>query len=71
MKKILEIISKQAYVFMLIGMVVIVAGVLFLMQINRGASGSIVLAWGISGVGLALYLTGRVGVFLNRKNRTR
>lgn len=71
MKKLIEIISKQAYVFMLAGMIIIATGVLFIMRINQGASGSIVLAWGISGVGLVLYLTGRIGIVLNRKNRSR
>ncbi len=71
MKKLLEIISKQAYVFMLIGMVVIVAALLFIIKINQGADGNIVVAWGIGGVGLILYLTGRIGAFLKQKNRSR
>ena len=71
MKKLLDIFIKKSYIFMLAGMIVLVAGIILFYRIKNGIPGNVVLAWGISGVGLVLYLSGRIGAILNRRNRTR
>ena len=66
MKRIWEFISNHAYIFMLIGMIIGIAGLLFLMKFDRtGEPKSDALILGI--IGIAVYLIGRISLFFKKK----
>ncbi len=68
MKKIWRIISENAYIVMLIGMIIGITGLLILMRFNHtGGPREIAIFIGIFGI--VLYLTGRVALIFKGKVR--
>ena len=65
----MEIIKKQGYLLMLAGMGILIVGVYIFIRIYRGANDSPTFAWTITSIGLALYITGRIGVAIKSRRR--
>lgn len=72
MNKLLEFISKQAYLFLFAGMIIIISDVVYLMgKYYQGIPEKSVVFPIIGGVGFFLYILGRIGLVLQKKNRSR
>jgi len=66
MKRIWEFIGDRAYIFMLVGMIIGVTGLLFLMKFNKTEGPkSYALVLGIFGI--TIYLLGRISLFFKNK----
>jgi hypothetical protein len=68
MKRIWEFIGDHAYIFMLLGMIIGITGLLFLMKFDKtGGPKSDALVLGI--IGIIIYLIGRISLFFKNKRK--